>query len=418
MVRSYRRRKKVLFALILALIIVLVMLVIGEVAMRALVAWRLRGDLSDTVGPAIVDPDREIGMGELIMPDDHPDIVFTMRPGTQARLVGAPVRINELGMRDDQPLQPGPDETLVRIIGLGDSHMFGWGVEHEATFLALLEASLQRMARPDVVVDAVNMAVPGYNAVQEVALFEQRGLALDPDVVIVQYCLNDNVLPAFLTRRVSVFDLRRLYLLDAGAWLGAQFRGDAPAVAGLIATSIGLKDPPGQPYEMDPDVVPAVYQHLLGWENLARAYRRLKELCDERGIALYIMLPSELPHEPFKWGQNDPQKIPHYDKVRGLCSELGIPVIDPFPDVRAFLEEHGWQSIDLVVSMEDGHPGPMKHNLFAQRLLTELEPLMQREGWVEPGMLEEELGRLRAMNEELAARHEKRPYTPPDPLLD
>jgi hypothetical protein len=65
----------------------------------------------------------------------------------------------------------------VRIVGIGDSVLFGSGVAHGDTFLAVLE-NLLAAALPGRRVSTVNTGVPGYNTTMEVATLEQKCLDL------------------------------------------------------------------------------------------------------------------------------------------------------------------------------------------------------------------------------------------------
>src|SRR5712692_4422183 len=57
--------------------------------------------------------------------------------------IGVPVRINSVGMRDHEVAIPKPPCTF-RVIGVGDSVMFGYGVRLEEIFLKRLEDQLNR----------------------------------------------------------------------------------------------------------------------------------------------------------------------------------------------------------------------------------------------------------------------------------
>jgi len=171
-----------------------------------------------------------------------------------------------------QPAKPAPGQELFRVVLLGDSHGFGWGVAQGDTFAAHLADALRDAARPGKLLDVVNMSVPGYNSVQEAELFLTRGLALRPRCVAIQYCLNDNILPTFLTRRDYLTDWHRLYLLDLNGTLRRLLGRLAPNEGGLAQEQYHVITPPGQPDELDPKDVPTEYLPLLGWDRLAEAY--------------------------------------------------------------------------------------------------------------------------------------------------
>jgi lysophospholipase L1-like esterase len=116
-----------------------------------------------------------------------PGLYFEHVPGVRID-VGVPVRIDSLGLRGDEVAQPKP-AGLRRILVLGDSVAFGWGVPEEVTFERRLAETLT--ARGKAKVEVLNAGVIMFNTVQERLLFDARGAALAPDLVLLVYCNND-----------------------------------------------------------------------------------------------------------------------------------------------------------------------------------------------------------------------------------
>lgn len=94
------------------------------------------------------------------------------------------VRINRNGLRGPE-LQPRGRST-VRILFLGDSMTWGWGVTDEQMYPAVLGQQL-RARYQDVDIQIVNAGVPFYGTIDEVALLRQRIDEFDPDIVIVTF---------------------------------------------------------------------------------------------------------------------------------------------------------------------------------------------------------------------------------------
>ncbi len=95
---------------------------------------------------------------------------------------------NKLGYRDRDHDVEKP-EGVYRIVLIGDSIGAGLLVDdYEDTFPFILEKALLDAGRP---VELINFSVSGYNTQQEVETLKDRGLAYDPDLVLVQFCLND-----------------------------------------------------------------------------------------------------------------------------------------------------------------------------------------------------------------------------------
>jgi hypothetical protein len=84
------------------------------------------------------------------------------------------------------PAAPATGPAL-RILVVGDSFAFGWGVEDKETFAAVLARELGRV-RP---VEVINAGVPGYGPDQYWLFLRERGFALAPDLVLLAECGND-----------------------------------------------------------------------------------------------------------------------------------------------------------------------------------------------------------------------------------
>lgn len=116
-----------------------------------------------------------------------PALGYKHAPNLRRVYQGVEVSTNQFGLRDREiePKQTGE----FRILLLGDSVTFGWGVPIEATFGRRLENLLTtKLKRP---VRAVNSGVGGYNTVQEYAVLKQLAGTVDPDMVVLLYVRND-----------------------------------------------------------------------------------------------------------------------------------------------------------------------------------------------------------------------------------
>jgi lysophospholipase L1-like esterase len=89
-----------------------------------------------------------------------------------------------------------------RIIVVGDSFAFGWGVEDTEAFASVLERGLAR-ERP---VQVINAGVPGYSTDQYWLFLHGRGFALAPDLVLIAECGND--VPELASNRIELDEAR------------------------------------------------------------------------------------------------------------------------------------------------------------------------------------------------------------------
>lgn len=105
-------------------------------------------------------------------------------------LAPGPPAHNALGMKDWEYPAAKPSGTY-RILILGDSVAFGYGLDTAETFENQLEMLLARRFR-DRRIEVLNMSVPGYNTAQELLKLRRDGLGLKPDLVVVAYTMNDD----------------------------------------------------------------------------------------------------------------------------------------------------------------------------------------------------------------------------------
>jgi lysophospholipase L1-like esterase len=130
---------------------------------------------------------------------------FTLRAGARVRHVdrdfAVTVAVNALGGRGPERGGSKPAGPA-RILLLGDSFAFGWGVEEEETFGARLERLLSERGRP---VEVLSAAVPGWSTDQHYVYLRTRGLLLDPDLILLATSEND----------LTEIGLNRLTLDDA-----------------------------------------------------------------------------------------------------------------------------------------------------------------------------------------------------------
>ena len=312
---------RIVRGLALVLVPVGVFLVLGEITLRLYLTTRIFYD---------VEMSRYAQLLKIESP--NPKIGHVHRPGGEAHLMGVDVAINSVGLRDDEPLSDVRD--VRRLVFLGDSLTFGWGVREEESFAHRLEVALNE----DRPTEVLNFGTGNYNTTQEVELFLEKGLDYAPDEVVVFYFINDaEPVPrrspwSFLANfRIITFYWSRMKQLSARFFPEQTFR---EYYAGLYEE--------GQP----------------GWRETRRAFQRLAELCQSRGIGLRVVLLPEL-HE-----LDDYPFASEYRKVANFLESLGVQVLDLTP---AFSDVRDPQS--LWVSPDDAHPNAGAHRRIADASL-------------------------------------------------
>jgi hypothetical protein len=152
-------------------------LIVGIIGLE--LALRLLG-----AGPLHVNPDQkslwahDSRLGWI----NHPGHVGTFDNG----FFRVQVEINSKGLRGAEVGYQKP-QGLKRILVVGDSFAWGFGVEQDEIFSTRLEAAL-----PDT--EVINAGVSGYSTDQALLWLQQEGKRYSPDVVIYLLSGNDDIM--------------------------------------------------------------------------------------------------------------------------------------------------------------------------------------------------------------------------------
>jgi lysophospholipase L1-like esterase len=254
-------------------------------------------------------------------------------PNGQAHLMGTDVRINSRGLRNPE-VSAEPTPGVRRLVVLGDSLTFGWGVEEHDTYSRVLEKMLNSAGRE---YEVINAGVGNYNTSQQVAWFAERGLGYKPDEVVLGFYIND----AEPTPRRSESWLASRsygYVVLASAW---------DALERALGMSKSFVEYYGDLYE---DGNP-------GWQACQKALDDLVQMCQSRGIALRVMLLPELHYV----NDDYPFRFVH-QRVASRLSSRGVPVLDLDGTFS------GRDPKSLWVSLGDAHPNAVAQRIIAERL--------------------------------------------------
>src|SRR5262245_44616915 len=93
---------------------------------------------------------------------------------------------NSLGLRGDEV----PDDGTTRILAIGDSCTWGWGVAESDAYPTMLQRMLDYHSggRRYTV---INAGVPGFTSYQGLLYLRERGALLRPQIVLIAYGFND-----------------------------------------------------------------------------------------------------------------------------------------------------------------------------------------------------------------------------------
>jgi hypothetical protein len=263
---------------------------------------------------------------------------------------GVVFTINSLGLRGEEVSAQKPAGTY-RILGIGDSFTLGYGVKDDDTFLHRLQTQLNAQRADQRRFEVLNAGVGGYNTRDEVLYLEHRWQALNPDLVLIVFYVNDAYndsailnngqelgiyrhKPSGLAKYSYLCDLiqQRYRAYQASQAVAAYYNGSFFTKAEASLESSGTN-------KMDWTVCRAALEHAA-------------QITRQRKVKLGLVMFPEL----YNLKQGYPFLGVH-KLVRETCQRLDIPFLDLMDTFR------GCDSAALWVHPSDHHPNEQAHAL-------------------------------------------------------
>jgi len=270
-------------------------------------------------------------------------LTYRLKPGFSAPSDdgGPGTHHNAMGFRDDfvdEPKRPG----TLRILCLGGSTTYGVSVSNNnQTYPAYLEQYLNgayRIGRWDRV-QVYNLGVGGYTSREVLANLKAYGLALDPDVILIQSAIND-VAPRFYDELQCDYSHFRKTMTP----LSPNFLQRTAYRSRFIlftAWQFGLIEPLTlQSRTQYPAPSPDVALANLG-NNSSDCYRRYLEeainLAETNEIEIWLLSQIYLDIPAFQAPTPELQRLDeayrsglsdHNQVIRGLCKSTSARLID------------------------------------------------------------------------------------------
>lgn len=287
-------------------------------------------------------------------------------------------RINSRGLRDRE-IVPARTGAGVRVLCLGDSFTWGWGVGDDETYPKVLERELPGS-------EGINAGVCGWGTAQELLWLEREGLAYAPDAVVLGFYLND--------------------FADNASDSGGGYRRPTYALDGsrLVLRNVPIPEPRGGPlvalgaFARSHLLTPRLF--LAAWEWIDRGFfhgadltpiarARLlgpgpqpppaeaetgailagaKRLCDGKGIRFLVLaIPSVCQVRPSAPAPCRAQDEATYAALIRLCAAERIEIVEPLGELRA--AEAGGLSVFPPTAMHWNAAGHrIAAHLLARRL--------------------------------------------------
>ena len=221
-------------------------------------------------------------------------------------------------------------EGAFRILLLGCSTTFGWGVADEETLPAQLESILR--ARGHHQVEIINGGQPGYTSFQGKRFYEEVASKYNADFVFLGYVIQDS-------RKVAYSDLSQAILQDRAQFLKQGFfyrsrlyQAIKLALGSIVVESQSCMDDFGRETDR--------CYYRVGEEDFLANYRSIRAMAEADGARVgHFAFPEEVAighsrqHRFLQAKEAEHQGIPFFDASLQIEQET-----------RSFKPYYGWQA--------------------------------------------------------------------------
>jgi hypothetical protein len=263
------------------------------------------------------------------------NLILELVPSTKIDFNGTQLSTNRWGMRDRDYEQIPPPNTY-RIALTGPSFVMGLGVNDGEDFGWQIEERLNREHAGELYAgyEILNFAVPGYSALQELMLLEQKGFSFQPNALFfMAHQREEQAVVLYLADRISV-----------GADLPYADLDELIQRAGI---ENGITKAEAE-RRLNP----------IGAELLLLTYRHIVEASRAHGtLPIWIFMPT----------LEDPLEDEEIVQLSGVAKQAGFIVLNL---ADAYKDQ---DPESLVVAYWDKHPNAKGHMLIAEDLYRKLQ---------------------------------------------
>lgn len=281
--------------------------------------------------------------------------LFEHEANASVQFHGWSAQTDSRGLRGPERIVPKP-ARIQRLLLLGDSLTFGWGVGDAETVPALAETELRELTGEAW--ETINAGHLHHDTTQEAAVLEEVGFVYEPDVVGLLWCGND-----VISTRASLEADRPVHAdpeVRANQAKLARFHRRwrrlkpwLPFTWATLHFVVGRRE--GARYLAERDGTSSVAADFgidreLGWERCRAALASMQDLTRSRHIPFVVLIPGSEP------------------KLTEFCEARAIPVIEIAPT------EEEWAK-GLRNSLADPHFNRTGNAIYARNLVRGLEEL-------------------------------------------
>ncbi|HEV8238167.1 MAG TPA: SGNH/GDSL hydrolase family protein [Thermoanaerobaculia bacterium] len=328
-----------------ALALVVALLIGGEATARL---WEALGASTTTLYEQVVPfrarfkmkPDREVRV-----PERYGTVVY---------------RFNRAGYRDRDHVA---DSGRRSVVLLGDSVTFGLGAPQDAIYAAVLQHQLDAWRGPRH--EVVNLAIFAYDSGHELQTLREEGLAYRPQVVVVQFFMNDLSEPPPGTPAVPPGALQRLRAArNVYLYRSALARRVHQGLTRLTYLLIHDVRRTRFPETLNADEPRGKLAYLAAHPDDATipafaSLRAIRDAAAAQGArVLLLQTPDETQLYTTRYDAIDA-------RVARFCARERIAYLDALPTLRAAPRHES-------IFLDGVHLSPRAHDLIGRRLASEL----------------------------------------------
>lgn len=244
------------------------------------------------------------------------------------------IRTNSVGMRNDQDFTEKPAPGRPRLMIVGDSYSFGFGVSNEETYAYELARLMPNW-------DVMNLAVSATGTDQHYLMYERLGQKYQPDIVLLgfyvldynrnTYTFRDYAKPMFVPRRDGSLDLTNVPVIKPEDLI-EEYRSEKKHIGGwhysYFFAFIKQELTDRIKRDRSPD--------SLARRTLSGIMQKFAELVRDNGaVPVWVIFPIDdiLEGDTSKYSE-----ISEFSKLE--ASRLGMVVLDLEPVYRDYVKSH------------------------------------------------------------------------------
>jgi hypothetical protein len=278
---------------------------------------------------------------------------------------------NRFGFREREVAVPKPTGTL-RVLVLGDSLTWGAGLSENERYSNLLERHL-RDDFPGRAMEVLNFGISGGPTVQERDILKRYIDSVQPDLVIVGFCLNDlqpygqNYSPErerYRSLFASIASLRRVGLVRLPELLIRRVSVLLEKTGRIPTWQLCAE----RSYSVDSD----------DWKNFVKALEDISALCESHGLmppVFAVLNQGTNSTKPTDYRNPDDTLklyLKWYHQAEEAARQAGFVTVN-------FEHEFGRDLSNEILSINDrdGHPSASCNRVYAEKLRTVISPLIR-----------------------------------------